>query len=160
MTLISFDDSRTDRLGLTFDLDEKVLAELCAHVGVPEDVEVRIRLTEKDVEGEGQGGAMILAESECSPVTYSVGVATSDRLEFTNESIRRVNRNLAHELRHVAQANHLIAFYGLKLGAALWASSWQVHEADAYMSERSMKDRPELWPLTPEVVIEPATKKA
>lgn len=161
--LVEFKDTRTDVIGAAFTIDGEKFDALCAKAALSPLTQVRVTLIDAVEDAPPHGGIRKCDDPEADVPfdltndEWEVTIPVSDRIEFSEKAVARVNRNLLHTLRHIAQERNFIGFFGaeeeeLELTAAVSFFAGPVLERDAYLVERSIKESPEANCLLPEQV--------
>ena len=155
-------DERPMVMGLSFELDPVRLSNLMLHVGLPEELlsKVEVHLIDVDPEQPKHSGgvAKVLKKTSHPEVDgefltvqkHVVHLRVSDRPEFSEKSVIRINRNLCRALKTLAIGYHLASLAGSEVGgAAALNMALPVWSKVAYDAEQGVKADDSLRPLRP-----------
>lgn len=143
---VSFKDDRQP-LGQRFECDPEHLHSMCKFVGIPDGTRLQVVLS--NVVKDHEIGELATEYDRKGNCRYTANLAVSDRLEFSADAIRRINRNLAHELRHIAQHAILTSTFDKPIAEAVLMTANKVFCHEALLAERAVKSMPEVWALSP-----------
>ena len=160
----TYTDNRPDVMGVALDIDAQKFTDLCALAGMPLTAQVDVALVAVDPEHADYHGTCTPVDE--NPDHWQVELPVSDRFEYSDKAVERVNRNLLHVLRHGAQIGNYMRFFGpadgmegetkmmrMSLVSKMIAATGKGLEIDAYAVERSIKDDPSKRCLTPQPVV-------
>jgi hypothetical protein len=158
-------DKRTDVMGAGFTIDPEKFDAMCATAAISPLVKIDVVLINASEDAPPHGSIRAkkivpegVSEDDEEKVDYdymewSVGLPVSDRMEFSDKAVERVNRNLLHTLRHLSQVCNMASFFvDMQLINGVAALAGPVMEADAYKVERTIKEVPEARCLLPQPV--------
>lgn len=149
--LTTFVDNRTDVIGAEFDIDTSKFEGLCALAALSPLVQVSITLTDA-TEDAPPHGALCKDDGDVHDGVWGIELPVSDRLEFSDKAVERVNRNLLHTLRHLSQVCMVTEFFPDEVSGAVMGFGGPAMEQDAYLTERKIKEVPDARCLLPKVV--------
>lgn len=148
-------DIRTDLMGIrmVFNLEEFI--RLRRTMKVPEELVYHVALIQVDPEDEGMNGAFAPASHDFT--AWEIQLPVSDRLDFSQHDLDRINRNLALLMRHTAQAYTLFhMFENLETMSAAFKNIQGILSEDARVRSGLAKGFRVLIPssLPPEIELE------
>ena len=150
MTLGTFTDERTDVIGASFDIDGAKFDALCAMASLSPLVKIDLQLIDATEDAPPHGA---VRSKDDDSDEWELVLPVSDRMEFSDKSVMRVNRNLLHTLRHIAQMLNIRTFFpDTDLANGAMMLSGPVLEEDAYRCEKTIKELPKACCLTPKQI--------